>query len=185
VANPRSPSEQRPAPARDDIMPYLRRLAKAEEERRVLESRLITIVTNTTFAQALQAMTSLNAGEEQPQFPMQAVRDFELIARQYESLAGRFQRFAPPVPTSCRRLHYDYGNALTLMPRIVRTLRNAIVQRDTGAAVMVGQLANGTVNRHFAAADSELDRVTRERGIPKPFDLGSGGGGSLFSPLGP
>jgi hypothetical protein len=75
------------------------------------------------------------------------------------------------------------------MPRIVRSLRNAIVRRDTGAAVLVGQLANGTVGRNFDAADQELDRVTAERGIRKPFDLGSGGGGGglggLLGPLMP
>jgi hypothetical protein len=168
-------------------MPYLRRLGQAEGERRELEARLITIVTTTTFTQAMEAMTALNGGEEQPQFQGQALRDFELIAGHYDSLAVRFQRLAPPVPLSCRTLHTSYANALSVMPGVVRGLRNAILRRDAGAAVMVGQFANGMVGRNFDVADRELARVTQRHGIAKPFDLGSGGGGGggLLSPLGP
>ena len=60
------------------------------------------------------------------------------------------------------------------MPGIVRTLQGAIVRRDMGLAMLVQQFANGTVDRNFAAADGELARLTRERGMSKPFDLGSG-----------
>jgi hypothetical protein len=178
VANPPRPRETTPPPPQlDDITPYLRRLATVEDTRRRLEAALVTIVTNTTFAQALSAMTSLNEGEEQPQFPRLAVSQFEAIAQEYQALTVRFQRFTPPVPQSCRLLHANYATALSRMPGIVLTLRNAIIRRDMGAAMLVQQFANGSVDRNFAAADSELARVTRERGIPKPFDLGSGSGG--------
>jgi hypothetical protein len=149
----------------------------------MLDARLITIVTNTTFAQALQALTAMNEDAEQAQFPTQALRDFEIIARQYVTLTIQFQRYTPPVPVSCSKLHAYYGNALSTMPAVVRELRRAIAQRDTGAAMMVGQIANGVVQRRFDAADRELQRVTAEHGIPKPYDLGaSGGGGGLLTP---
>jgi hypothetical protein len=185
VASPRSAPEVRPQPALDDISGYLQRLRVVEQRRRVLEAQLITIVTNTTFAQALGAMTQMNEGEEQAQFPRQAVMQFAGIAREYDNLAIGFQRFTRPVPVSCALLHATYGRALSQMPGIVRTLQGAIVRRDMGTAMLVQQFANGTVDRNFAVADSELARLTRERGIPKPFDLGSGTGGGLMSPFGP
>jgi len=186
--SPRPPPETRtepPKPTLDDIGPYLQRLRVVEQKRRVFEAQLVTIVTNTTFTQALGAMSALNSGEEQQQFPRQAVLQFEAIAREYDNLSFGFQRFTRPVPVSCALLHANYGRALSLMPGIVRTLRNAIVHHDMGSAMLVQQFANGTVDRNFAAADGELTRVTREHGIPKPFDLGSGSSGGLMSPFGP
>lgn len=185
VAKPTPPPAVQPQQPLDDISPYLRRLRVVEERRRILEAQVITVVTNTTFAQALQAMTGLNEGEEQVQFPRQALFQFEQIVREYDRLAMGFQRFTRPVPSSCMLLHANYGRALAQMPGIVRTLQGAILRRDMGTAMLVQQFASGTVDRNFAAADSELARVTRERGIPKPFDLGSGTGGGMLSPFGP
>jgi hypothetical protein len=185
VTNPRPSPAVQPQQPLDDISAYLRRLRVVEERRRLLEAQLITIVTNTTFAQALQSMTGMNEGDEQAQFPRQAVMQFAAIAREYDNLAVGFQRFTRPVPVSCALLHANYGRALSQMPGIVRTLQGAIVRRDMGTAMLVQQFANGTVDRNFAVADGELARLTRERGMSKPFDLGSGTGGGLMSPFGP
>jgi hypothetical protein len=166
---------QRKEPPLEDISGYLERLYRVEEMRHQLGAQLVTAVTNTTFQNALRAYTSAGMDDDNPQqgtIVQQTARDFEIVARRYEQLNLMFQRGTPPVPVSCRRLHAAYGLALVKMPSIVRGLRNALLRMDLGAVNMVQQLGQGTVERGFQIADSELERLANERRVAKPFDIG-------------
>jgi hypothetical protein len=156
-----------------------------EQTRVQLEGQLLTLVTNTTFQSALQAYSSLGAGDDdsgRATVLQRTARDFEIVARQFDQLARVFHQTCRPIPRSCNRLHSNYGLALINTPRVVRQLGGALVRMDLGAVNMVQQLGQGTVDRGFQIADQELGRLADERKMGKPFDIGSGSRRSLVLP---
>jgi hypothetical protein len=175
TAPPKEPPKAPEEPQFEDISAYLERLYRIEQTRVQLEAQLLTLVTNTTFRSALQAYTSMGSGEGNPQQSaviQQTARDFEIVARRFDQLARAFHQTVRPVPFSCRRLHANYALALGNTPRIVRQLGVALLRMDMGAVTMVQQLGQGAVDRGFQAADQELQRLSAERKMGKPFDIG-------------
>jgi hypothetical protein len=187
VSGPQTTKAPEPKEPLEDISGYLSRLYQVEQMRHQLEAQLLTAVSTTTFQNVLRAYSSGGLDEDNPQqgaVVQQTARDFEIVARRFQQLNVTFQRGTPPVPVSCRRLHTAYGLALAKMPSIVLGLRNALIRMDLGAVNMVQQLGQGTVDRGFQIADSELERLASERKMVKPFDIGgkSGGGSMLGIP---
>jgi hypothetical protein len=184
-----APTPTRPTPPAEpqleDISAYLERLYRIEQTRVQLEAQLLGLVTNTTFQSAMQAYSSMGLGDENPQqgsIIQRTARDFEIVARRFDQLTRMFHQTVRPVPVSCRRLHANYGIALSNTPRVVRQLGVALLRMDMGAVNMVQQLGQGTVDRGFQGADRELERLSDERKMAKPFDIGGGSRRSLVLP---
>ncbi len=162
-----------------DAAAYVKFLGEIETRRAALENDLSGATTMMQTAHGMQGA----AADDDPDGKNKATQSgvskvnqgFTDYVAKWQALTKDFRAQTPP--QSCSLLANAYLAYLTDYAATISKLQVSLLNGDLGGA-MGAQGAQKQVDADAAAADSQLSDLCARYGVPKPFSIGSGNGGS-------